>query len=76
MSLIKSVSLFLDGHCPIRLAVERRKGKLQAVQNCPLGGYLTAFQLRVNPNGNYTDDTPVNNIRFQCSTGRGKRDDL
>ena len=40
------------------------------MQSCILGSYPVAFQLRVSPNGNTTDNTAVNNIRFRCSNGR------
>ena len=40
------------------------------MQSCVLGAYPVAFQLRVSPNGNTTDNTAVNNIRFRCSNGR------
>ena len=35
-----------------------------------MGSYLTAFQLKVSPNGNETDNTAANNIQFLCSNGR------
>lgn len=31
---------------------------------------MVAFQLRVSPAGNSTDNTAVNNINFRCSNGR------
>ncbi len=31
---------------------------------------MTSFQLRVSPNGNTTDNTAVNNIRFKCANDR------
>lgn len=30
---------------------------------------MTSFQLRVSPNGNTTDNTAANNIRFLCANG-------
>ncbi|XP_067279603.1 vitelline membrane outer layer protein 1 homolog [Pseudorasbora parva] len=35
---------------------------------CP-SGYLTAFQLRVEPYQRSGDDTAVNNVRFKCTDG-------
>ncbi|XP_064425389.1 vitelline membrane outer layer protein 1 homolog [Latimeria chalumnae] len=36
---------------------------------CP-DGYLTAFQLKVEPYAWYRDNTAANNLKFRCSTGQ------
>ena len=45
-------------------------GNWQNIQSCPFGGYMNAFQLKVSPNGNETDNSAANNIQFRCSNGR------
>lgn len=42
-------------------------GEWTKIQWCP-GGFLTSFQLRVEPPQGNGDDTAVNNIRFVCSS--------
>ncbi|XP_051734802.1 vitelline membrane outer layer protein 1-like [Ctenopharyngodon idella] len=43
-------------------------GKWTDIKWCP-SGFLTAFQLRVQPSREFKDNTAANNIRFNCSQG-------
>ena len=45
-------------------------GTYETRHNCVFGSYLVAFQLRVEPLGNSTDNTAANNVAFRCSNGR------
>lgn len=42
-------------------------GNIQNLQTCPFGSFMTSFQLKVSPDGNATDNTAANNIRFKCA---------
>ncbi|XP_073681060.1 vitelline membrane outer layer protein 1-like [Garra rufa] len=43
-------------------------GEWTEIKWCP-SGFLTAFQLRVEPSQGIEDDTAANNIRFSCTGG-------
>lgn len=44
-------------------------GQMGPGRGCAAGAALSAFQLRVQPNGVDADNTAVNTIRFRCTDG-------
>ena len=64
MLALLHISYFIND---VMKTYDRSTGNFQNLQYCPGGGYMNAFQLKVSPNDNETDNSAVNNIRFRCS---------
>lgn len=66
---LNSIRLFCDDGVSNITSTEGWTGQWSNRKDCEVGAALSAFQLRVQPNGNTTDDTAANSIRFRCTDG-------
>ena len=67
---LNSIRLFCDdANATYVTSTEGFIGQFGPGRSCFAGDALSAFQLRVQPNGAAADNTAVNSIRFRCTDG-------
>ncbi|XP_057368240.1 vitelline membrane outer layer protein 1 homolog [Daphnia carinata] len=67
---LNAIQLTCDnGGGTIITSTEGLVGQMGPGRGCAAGAFLSAFQLKVQPNGVDADNTAANSIRFRCTDG-------